>query len=92
MKQKRKTKPYDGRSPLTLRYRKSFIENFILGEMNLPEPFNVDNMGRVHEFFVEILEMTFDYMKLKKHEAKVFYDEDEKYISFKIVPLMMEKN
>jgi hypothetical protein len=92
MKNKNKTKPYDGRSPITLRYRKSFVENFVLGEMKLPEPFNVMNVGNLPEYFIEILEMTFDYMKLKKNEAKVFYDEDDTYISFKIVPLMMEKN
>lgn len=92
MKKRKKTKPYDGHSPVTLRYRKSFIEKFVLGEMKLPEPFNITNIGYVPEFFVEILEFTFDYMKLKKNEAHVFYDEDEKYVTFKIVPYVMEKN
>jgi hypothetical protein len=83
-KTKRRTAAYNGK-PLTLRYRKQFLEQMMCGETNLPDPFN-HPVGNIPDYFIEILQSTFDYMKLKKNQAKVYYDEDDDNVYFKIVP------
>ena len=83
-RKKRKTPAYNGK-PLTLVYRKDFLEMMICGEANLPEPFN-HPVGNIPDYFVEILQITFDYMRIRKNQAKVYYDEDDDNVYFKIVP------
>lgn len=83
-KTRKKTRAYNGK-PLTLSYRKDFLEKMVCGETNLPEPFNRP-VGNIPDYFIDILQSTFDYMKIKKNQAKVYYDEDDYNVYFRIVP------
>jgi hypothetical protein len=88
---RKKVAPYDGKSSVTLVYRKEFLESFIIGTLKLPEMFRVTNLGVLPEYFIEILELTFDYMKLKKNEAHVVYEEDDDHVMFTILPYKIKK-